>query len=1645
MVTTTMNNRFNLIENFTTIFNRRSGESAPDVADDSRSANIISRLKKFFSPKERRINRTRRMYLDILNEYAGKRIGEGFMASNLSRSIARCARASAFSSAVDLPIRSDVYNSNSIALLIHGSVGWILMGSSNDEIFTHYADLEPFSIWIRYFDQDIYEMLARLRVVVLLAASTVVDDDFLKVYDILVGIEPNPGPNSRERKARASARKRALCLAEVLAQKEKDRMIELQLRDERRRKLDQIYQAEGLFEVGLDSESKGFLQQLIDRVSVEFKELHIIHDHHLSPPEFLVSILTWFKTTTGAVRDLFFSFIRLFVYVLPKKVVEFYNGVCSLIFPKAVVPSEGFYECEMGVPVNSFFAALYSGSLKEAIDQRSWEKFITTVMEIKKSVGLNTGALTYASTLLREIITFLNDSFSLQIPNFLEPTELKDLFAKCDRIKAEFRAGVISEYDFADRVFMIQDEIESQLYNKRQILDPVLKDRLQYMLRRFQPIVQYCERNINPNNGPRIEPLAMLIAGPSGVGKSTITVPFLLSLMGNILPADKKADFMKNHNDFMFFRANENEYWDGYKMRNVAVIYDDFGQQKDTAGNPNPDAFEIIRLKNTAPYHLHYAGIEDKQRNFAAPKLIFATTNRNRLHFESIISNEAVIRRFDLAFVQVPKIEYCVPSYDSSPFSRKLDLDKVRKEFPFEESKPETFAELSVMEFIEWDFLVGAPRMNGRVLDFNGLLKLAISKFKELSTKGDAMLRFHEFMKTYSPEGDVFVDAPEKSLSDRLHDLLDSLIELGDGKYMPSPIMSMGARRLDSIFGSFNRGSFLKIIGLVAGAAVAVYGAIQASKALGTFLFGSGFHDESNFTKNQGKAVKRVVQKGKNTRSVKRAMVRVAKSTPRMHAEAAVPDLTPYLSLMRRSMYLVEVRGKCLGFCLFFYKRHFMWPRHFTDYIMNLDEIEESDGDWTEIINFIHPITRRVVFALDFNKDIDYWNLQKDVDMSLCYVQSDKIRSHTDLLSKFGTFDAVSRLDASYDAQMMVDRNETLVALATKVILSSEVEYSMGDITYKSRGLHYSAPTSNGDCGSLILAHDSRLQRPTILGIHTAGSTPGVMRVKNCAGVVVFREELESFIADTGCDGVAFTEEDIVEMIPETAEIEGFNSLCQKQTPRMPTETKIVQSPMAPMLWEPTTKPAHLRSFRNEQGELLNPYKLARAGYVHDEVFIDYDALKKAEHYVANLILNHTKEQPHKPRVFTYEESICGIPGVEFVESINRSTSAGYPYILQTKKKGKTEWFGTGSEFDLSTPKAKELRGKVDNILDSAKEGKRLTHIFVDVLKDERRPIAKADAGKTRQIMTCPMDYLIATKMYFGDFIRFVCDTRIHNGIAVGVNPYAEWGNLRDFMQVTPAHVYTAGDYSKYDAKIPVSIGLSCLHIIESFYAGCDEEDTRIREVLFQEIINSRHLSLGTVYEFVGGNPSGQPLTAVYNSVCNLLILVYNAVLVTRSTGLDFDLVMSRTRMQVFGDDNIISYHPDDADVWSQQILERTIPLNVGMSYTNEAKDGKEVSARPIEAISFLKRSFRYDDAKWQCPLELSVLKETLSWMKKDSVREEMILRIEGTLSELARHGRGIFQMHAPKIVQASLKAYDYFPLNGDYFVALRSDMSLTD
>jgi hypothetical protein len=630
----------------------------------------------------------------------------------------------------------------------------------------------------------------------------------------------------------------------------------------------------------------------------------------------------------------------------------------------------------------------------------------------------------------------------------------------------------------------------------------------------------------------------------------------------------------------------------------------------------------------------------------------------------------------------------------------------------------------------------------------------------------------------------------------------------------------------------------------------------------------------------------------------------------------------------------------------------------------------------------------------------------------------------------------------------MVRNNDIIMTLPTVQYDPDKIEqYPWEHLWFTGGDISYYAPLQKGDCGAPILTCDPRFGRPTILGIHVAAHISS-NRDKLCLGKLICRDVLDRAVElfknpqDQG-----LVEEEIP--IEDNVEVQGFCALAKLKGPNVPTSTNLVPSEMAKHLWPNTMKPAYLRPFKGKDGLIIDPAYKARIGYSHDEVYIDAECLRHAKHHVMKLVCLREEAPPWEPRLLTFDEAVVGVPGIDFVDSINRNSSPGYPYVIEGHSKKKL-FFGDGQEYDLSNGYARELRAKIDHLLTDIRSGKRKLFVYLDYLKDEKRPIEKVDVGKTRQFMAGALDYLILMRMYFGDFNRFICANRIRNGISIGINPYDEWDTLARYLGGDSSdRVVTAGDYSKFDARIPVPIAYAVLDIVEKFYSlTSTDEDRRVRRILFLDIVNSLHLSNGVLYEFVGGNPSGQPLTSVFNSIANLLMLAYSCVCTIKATDkplVEARKILERTRFAVYGDDNIIAYYESDHYVWGQEVLEQSMPRYLGMSYTNELKDSDMVvSKRKLTEVQFLKRGFKREHGRWLCPLEITTLKETLLWRKKNFDEDEMCDRISTVLSELTLHGKDVYETYAPSIIKAAWQAYQIIPFGKTFEEAFDSGLYLS-
>lgn len=723
--------------------------------------------------------------------------------------------------------------------------------------------------------------------------------------------------------------------------------------------------------------------------------------------------------------------------------------------------------------------------------------------------------------------------------------------------------------------------------------------------------------------------------------------------------------------------------------------------------------------------------------------------------------------------------------------------------------------------------------------------------------------------------------------------------------------------------------------------------------------------------------------------------------------------------IIRRNCYEIWLpdQDTRLGFVTFIRGRVIAMPKHFaTEVYEVLEQYPEYDK---ELVTFKKSGKSDVVFQVEL---IELLNVISGTDLEsldMVFVKlPGHVMNHCDITKYFMPLDQISkRRDFAFRLVLpCVDVHESWMGTAEPIcsaVVGTEESYIV------SKGFRYNAYTKPGDCGALFTILDTHSGQRKILGFHVAGAQEMGFGISNCVDLETVLESLKETT-----EIIEHYEDDLKPQSNAVILDGRFNELYEHElTQTSGGKSKIIRSPLYGA-WKPAlTKPAKLAPFTNSDGNRINPYDLAVSKYCTPYVHIPEKTVK----IIGDMIFQHLNAVSTKctlKRTLTFEEAILGVEGCPEFGSISRATSCGFPdtALPGTKSKGKEKYFGKDQIYDLSNKEAMQLRADCENIIIQARRGIRLEHIFADCLKDERRPLEKVDLGKTRLFSACPIRLLIVFRMYFGAFITWCQENRIYNGFAVGVNPYStEWHLLANELLkfgTTDSSNIGAGDFSGYDGREKVPIMNDILRGINEWYG---DEDSRIREVLWLEIVNSKHIFGRLVYAWSSSNPSGCPVTTPLNNLYNHYVAAYvwfkknNFSIVKLYEFYDCVTYIS------FGDDNIFSVRLDCLELFNEKAMEELAP-DLGQLYTSETKTAVSNYMRKITEVTFLKRSFRFEKVydRFCAPLDLDVVLEIPYWTKDCDIRMSIVDdNVNLSLQELSLHDPEVFEKFAPKIIEA--------------------------
>jgi ribosomal protein S17E len=731
-----------------------------------------------------------------------------------------------------------------------------------------------------------------------------------------------------------------------------------------------------------------------------------------------------------------------------------------------------------------------------------------------------------------------------------------------------------------------------------------------------------------------------------------------------------------------------------------------------------------------------------------------------------------------------------------------------------------------------------------------------------------------------------------------------------------------------------------------------------------------------------------------------------------------------------------------IGTILFIKGRIAIYPFHYVHYFENQVKIGVCTMDTEIQIKNDYLVQGYKLTVREFINVKSCPSLEKQ-DITV-FIAPNRVHQHADITNMFATIQTLEKpLDlTSHLIILEDDRSWRINSGIVKPIRGHLVGESRDNCWRVDLGYLYPFPTLKGDCGSTLLLNNKSVTPGKIIGMHVAGNDKG-RGLAAALNKELIEDVVKMFsIEERICAPVEVMLEPQLENKPFDANMVPLFK-CDKPV-SLAGKTKIIRSPLHGAWGPARTKPAYLRP-RVVGDELVDPRMVGLSGYCAGNSRVDPTIVEAivsglSSHYVN--IASRTERR--KPIVFTFEQAVKGIEGHKYCDSIDRTTSPGYPWVLEKPPgfPGKTWWFGLDGEVDTETPQAKQVSAKVENIIAKAKEGIRLFHPYVDFPKDERRPIEKADAMKTRSISGCALDYSIAERMYFLDFSIFMMESRIDCNACIGINPRSqEWDVLARVLSRFPATV--AGDFSGFDKTQIAEFLWAVLEIVNKWYND-GPENRLIRTVLWAEVVNSIHLFEGDFLQWIKSLPSGHPLTVIINSLVHIMYVQYCYVILHPQGLHGLQFFWELVEMQTYGDDGVYSIS-DTIIPWFNQITITEAMKTIGLTYTDENKSEVLVPFRRLSEVTFLKRGFRFDNmlGRYVAPLSLDTILEMPYWTKEGPAPLEITYdNVSTALMELSLHGEEKFLFHSQEIIDACRKKMNWLPPVTSYAMNLSVAMN---
>ena len=285
------------------------------------------------------------------------------------------------------------------------------------------------------------------------------------------------------------------------------------------------------------------------------------------------------------------------------------------------------------------------------------------------------------------------------------------------------------------------------------------------------------------------------------------------------------------------------------------------------------------------------------------------------------------------------------------------------------------------------------------------------------------------------------------------------------------------------------------------------------------------------------------------------------------------------------------------------------------------------------------------------------------------------------------------------------------------------------------------------------------------------------------------------------------------------------------------------------------------------------------------------------------------------------------------------------------------------------------------------------------------------------------------------DFCDAFYGARLQIPSAVGMDPESlDWHSMITQLLEYGNQGFD-GDFGNWDGTMKPEVLEAVVSIINEWYAD-DNKNQLARVTLLDEMIHTDMVGLSTVFRKHNGNPSGNPLTVVVNTLCNIMYFLCAWIELAPLEYKDPSFYFSMVRSFFYGDDNIFVPKEICRAFFSFENL-KIFFQKYGIEYTEATKNcDTKTKLVNVMDLSFLKRKTTRI-GKWYCAkLDISVVEEMVNWIKDcDDPLEASIENALASLRFAYFHGQDKYNEMRLKMIEAFaqvgghivLPSYDYF------------------